>query len=263
MWKGFDRFNNQAHHQCGSKCNATAWNLYIAAYYVGGYLAILDAEEKYRYEGAPLEVWGIHARAEAEIGYHLDALLANLRILADCIAYAIPFFYSNLKEKITVRSFRDQLLWFTKKRPSFDPEYTDVLRERSEWFEQLAGKNSAGLRDRVFHRRATYQLGRRQYHPAVKHTFYVDQVTEEGTSDQPFLATLSAMMEGFFLYLDGTYELFERRIISELQSLVGEESSRPSLLSATTGERSRYLQFEDVADFERVSRVFPFIGARR
>jgi hypothetical protein len=65
--------------------------------------------------------------------------------------------------------------WF-KENKTFDIEYTRILNDYSGWFQKLAGKDVKGIRDVIFHRFGTYQLGQSVL-PNGKHPVYIGLVT--------------------------------------------------------------------------------------
>jgi hypothetical protein len=190
------RFHNRTYWQCAAKCKDTVHKLDKAISYLGRGMDTFEREEEFVFDGAPLEKAGVWLQAADDLPYHLDSLLAYLRILADCVAFSVPFFF-HTKESIANRSFRDQRKWFLEKHPDFDPVYTTVLREQTEWFDKLAGKDPKGVRDLHFHQFATYQLGL-VTRPTGERTISVQQVTAEGIKYPDLTFTLSAIIEERF-----------------------------------------------------------------
>jgi hypothetical protein len=182
-----------------------------------------------------------------DIPYHLDSLLAYLRILADCVAFAIPFFFRT-KASIANRSFRYHRKWFLEKCPDFDSVYSAVLWEKSGWFEKLAGKAPKGVRDLHFHHFATYQLGCVKL-PAGDWTISVQQITAEGISDHNLTYTLVEIIADFFSYLDATYELFGARLAQEC----------PDLLIRSLEEESLFMGYSGYVDLRKQYRLYPLI----
>jgi hypothetical protein len=199
--KSIKRFNNRTYWQCAEKCHDTAFKFSQALYKLSNSLAIIENQDKYCYDGATMEIAVIYFQAIREAPYHLDAFISYLRILADCISFALPFFYET-KESIPNRGFRDQMKWFINTKPTFDPEYTAILRENTKWFDLLAGKAEAGssekgIRDLNYHNFATYQIGGAVL-PNGRHEVFVSQVASKGIVHQNVLLTLEDLLEDFF-----------------------------------------------------------------
>jgi len=241
------RFANRAYWQCARKCQDTVHKLNKAVFNLGRCMDIFEREEEYMVDGAPLERAGVYLQAAEDLPYHFDSLLSYLRILADCVSFAIPFFYSTRKS-IANRSFREHQAWFTKKEPDFDPDYSSVLREKAAWFDKLAGKHPKGVRDLVFHQFATYQLGLTRYR-AGESRIAVDLVTPEGIREPDFVFTVDEIIVNFFSYLDATYELFGRRIANELAPL----------LAGSLEERSLFMKFTAFPDLQSSYRLYPSV----
>jgi hypothetical protein len=105
----------------------------------------------------PAEDLAATQQALQDIPLHLDCVLLYLRILVDCLANLTSQLYPY--ESVPFRSFRDQIKWFTQKRPEVDPEYAQILKLHSNWFTTLAGdKRREGLRDLVVHGMVRTQL---------------------------------------------------------------------------------------------------------
>ncbi len=219
-----NRFNKRAYWQCSKKCNETVDKLNTALYKLGNCLLIAENEDKYSFDGAPLETAAIYLGAMKEIPYHLDAFISYLRILVDCISFALPYFYDT-SIHISTRSFRDQYKWFVNTNPNFDPEYTKILKEQINWFDLLAGKTNngvskkedseKGIRDVNFHNFGTYQIITADL-PNGKHKIQVSQAWSQGIIRADVLGTLEDLIEDFFVYLDQVYELFVQRFSLEI-----------------------------------------------
>lgn len=241
------RFHNRNYWQCAAKCKYTVHKLNKAVCYLGRGMDTFESE--FVYDGAPMEKAGKWFQAADDVPYHLDSLLAYLRILADCVAFAIPFFFRT-REGIACRSFRDHRKWFLEKRPDFDPAYASVLREETNWFDNLAGKDPKGVRDLHFHKFATYQLGTVNY-PTGERTISVQQVTSEGIRDPELTFTLTAIIANFFVYLDSVYALFSDRLAEECAHLI----------SGSLQERSVFMTYTGCRDLQKQYRLYPLIEA--
>lgn len=245
--KSIQRFNNHTYRQCASKCRDTALKLIHALYKLSNSLIILEGHDKYCYDGAPMETAAIYFQAIQDTPYHLDAFISYLRIIADCISFALPFFYET-KKSIPNRGYREHLKWFTKTTPSFDPEYTSILQRKTKWFELLAGKadpgsSAKGIRDLNFHNFATYQIGG-YILPIGHHEVQISQVTSTGIANQNVLSTLEDLLDDFFQYLDCVYDLFIGRFRSEIPEYDWYSPSNSILMSLEMPEiRSKYRLF--------------------
>jgi len=242
--KSIQRFNNRTYWQCAAKCRDTAFKLSKALYKLSNSLTIMEDRDKYSYDGAPIETAATYFQAMHEAPYHLDAFISYLRILADCISFALPYFYET-KESISNRGFREQMKWFINTRPNFDPEYMAILQEHTKWFELLAGKAEAGssekgIRDLNFHNFATYQIGGTAL-PNGRHEVLISQVTSKGIVHQNVLSTLEDLSEDFFQYLDRVYDLFTGRFSSEIPEYDWRSPGNSLLMNIAMPEiRSKY-----------------------
>ena len=235
------RFHNRTYWQCACKCNDTVHKLHKAVSSLGRGMDTFERHDEFVFDGASLDTAAVWLQAADDLPYHFDSLLSYLRILADCIAYSVPFFYRT-KESIPNRSFRDQRKWFVERCPDFDPAYTSVLREQTAWFDKLAGKVPRGVRDLHFHRFATYQLGWVTCRTGER-TISVQQITAGGIEHPDLTFTLSAIIGEFFAYLDAVYILFSDRLTKECTSLMEGSLEERSVLMRYTGIpelRTRY-----------------------
>lgn len=243
------RFHNRAYWQCAKKCKDTVHKLNKAVYNLSCRMDIMERKEEYVYDGAPLEKAAAFFEAIEDIPYHLDSLISYLRVLADCIAFAIPFFYRT-DESIANRSFRDHRKWFLEKKPDFDAEYAAVLQNTSTWFNRLAGEDHKGIRDIIFHHFSTYQLGWSHF-PDGKMQVLVQQVASDGIHDGDLIFTINDTIAGFFEYLDATYAIFGERIAKEFEPLT----------TKSLEERSIFVKFTAFTDLRRKYRLYPLIGS--
>lgn len=236
------RFDNRTYWQCAKKTRDTILKIDKAIRYLGNCIDNFENMDEYMKNGVPLEEAAPFLNASDDIPYHLDSLISYLRILADCISFATPFFYKTNKS-IANRSFRDHRKWFIKTEPKFDPLYTDILKNHSEWFVKLAGKNPKGIRDILFHRFGTYQLGLRKMQNG-KNEIVVHQITSEGVKDPDLTFTLESIINGFFNYLDQTYKLFAPRIIDELHPHITDDLRKLSIIIKITNCGNRRTEYQ-------------------
>lgn len=246
------RFHKSIYWQCAAKCHDTAMKLCLSMYKLSCDLIIIDNKNKYCFDGAPLDTAAIYFQAMNDVPYHLDSFISYLRILADCICFALPFFYQT-KEHIPSRSFRDQIKWFIKTKPDFDPEYAKILNDHTYWFDLLAGKSEMdntqkGIRDLNFHNFAIYQLG---FYPLPngQHQISISQVVGSGIAHQNILSTIEEIIQDFFEYLDLVYKLFIGRFLIEIPEYDWDSEDKSVLMG---------LEMEDI---KRKYRFFPLISS--
>ncbi len=237
--KAIKRFHKRAYWQCDLKMRDTASKLNEAMYKLGISLKILEEKDKYLYDGAPIEKAAIFGRAHNDISYDLDSFIMYLRILADCISFALPFFYKT-KEKIKSSSFREHKKWFQTIKPKFDPDYTKILNAHSKWFELLAGNESKGIRDLQFHNFGIYQLTWTAL-SGGSHQITISQVGIKGVVRSDVLLNLVEAILDFFEYLDAVYELFGIRFNEEIPSINRDLEQRSIMMGLEMPDiRSKY-----------------------
>ncbi len=166
--------------------------------------------EKARDYGAAVVNSNAAARDE-DLAILLDAIVVYLRILPDIVAAATPYFYE--RGSPSSRSFRDQITWFTKSRPLFDPEYVSLLEKHKDWFELLAGKEEKGLRDLLIHRFGTFQFPVTTAPQRRRGEVSADLVTTTGYHVETNSA-LSEIAQGAAAFLDAYVIHFNNRIRS-------------------------------------------------
>lgn len=245
------RFDNRLYWQCAKKCKDTVHKIDKAIYNLGICMDIFEHQQEFAFNGAPMEKAAIYFKASDDIPYHLDSLISYLRILADCIAFAIPFFYRTNKS-IANRSFRNHRKWFIETDPTFDPDYAAVLKNHSFWFDKLAGKDPKGVRDIIFHHFGTYQLGCMHF-PNGKNEIFVNQITSEGIKDNDLTFTINEIINGFFEYLDETYSIFGARIAEEFTPVITTDLEK----------RSTFMNFKDTPNLKMKYRLYPLINENK
>jgi len=223
------RFDNRVYWQCARKCRDTVWKIHTAVIYLSDYVHIFEKRDKYMYDGAPPEEWSVFMNASDEIPYHLDSLITYIRILADCIAFSVPFFYRTNK-RIAYRSFREHRNWFLKIDNKFDPAYSHILENQTSWFEKIAGKEPQGIRDIVFHNFGTYQLGDSLFSDG-KTKIRIELVSSKGVIVPEVTFTLEEIIHGFYDYLDAIYILFGNRIFEEISPEISKSINNMSLFA--------------------------------
>lgn len=246
--KSIKRFQNRTYWQCAKKCWDTTLELDKALYKLGNCLLIAENQDTYAYDGAPMEKASIYFEAMSDIPYHLDAFISYIRILVECISFAIPFFYET-KEHINNSGFRNQMKWLLK--TNIDPEYSKILREHTGWFDLLAGKENKdnpqkGIRDINFHNFGTYQIGGTVL-PDGRHQIFVQQVASKGVIHSDVLTTLEGLVEDFFCYLDRVYSLFIERFSKEIPQYDWFSPSKSTLMTY------------EMTDIRKKYRLYPII----
>lgn len=149
--------------------------------------------------------------AIADLPIYLDVMLFYLRMQADAYAQLVPYLYEN-EGDIKRRSFRDQMVWFTRTRPQFDAEYARVLGENLGWFQALAGKEPSGLRDVVVHRGGTYQLGWTVPDEATAFELRASLLNSAGFVEENLLTAVRAITSGWCAFLDAAWHHFVNKL---------------------------------------------------
>ena len=196
--------------QATTKFQDTFWKFDRAADHFSGCVETVECHR----ESKQLEDFAKFLDALNDIPLYLDLMLFYLRIQADCLANVIPYLYEQ-RPQIAERSFRDKAAWFTKTQPDFDYDYAAILQTHWGWFEALAGKNSKGLRDLVVHLRGTYQLGWAQHDEPSGFEFRASVVSDASIVQDNIVPILRSINQGYFGYLDQTYDHFATRLRAE------------------------------------------------
>ena len=189
--------------------------------------------------------YGHFLKAMTDIPIYLDSLLLYLRIQADCLANVIPNLYGEKgrRQSIARDSFRDQTKWFIKKKPGFDPAYTKILEENTEWFEMLAGKSRGqGLRDILVHYRGVYQLSWAALSTGETISFNASLLNESGYIENSLIPTLAAMVAGYFEFMEKAYVHFRRLVLKKVKGgSFGDIHETSQLLKFTAGLGSAWI----------------------
>lgn len=157
--------------------------------------------------------------AYGDVEIYLDSLLFYLRIHADCIANIVPNLYGQQARRASLArdSFRDHIRWFGR-MSAFDPVYAAFLSTNTGWFEKLAGgSRGQGLRDKIVHHRATYQLS---WTTGSRFELHAGLVGDSGFLIHDVVSEVKEIVGGYCLYLDGLLEHFSRHLQSEIQGSV-------------------------------------------
>ncbi len=186
-----------------------------------------------------------YLKAMTDIPIYLDALLLYLRVQADCLANVIPNLYGEegRRQSIARESFRDQTKWFIKKKPDFDPAYTKILSENTEWFEMLAGKSRGqGLRDILVHYRGVYQLGWTSLSTGETISFNASLRNESGYVENSLIPILVAMVAGYFEFMEKAYVHFRGLVLEKVRGgSFGDIYKTSQLLKFTAGLGSAWI----------------------
>jgi len=184
-------------------------------------------------------------KAMTDIPIYLDSLLLYLRIQADCLANVIPNLYGEegRRQSIARDSFRDQTNWFIKKKPDFDPTYTKILLENTEWFEMLAGKSRGqGLRDILVHYRGVYQLGWTSLSTGETISFNASLRNESGYVENNLIPTLKTVVAGYFEFMEKAYLHFRGVVLEKVEGgSFGDIYKSSQLLKFTAGLGSAWI----------------------
>jgi hypothetical protein len=154
-------------------------------------------------------------QAHRDVPLYLDNVLIYLKIFADCLANLTSQLYDR-KDIIPCFSFREQKRWFIEKKPTFDPQYAEILKNQTNWFTTLAGdSDEEGLRELIIHRMARmqifYQPGKVPDENQV-HTFLYGDV---GLKVGSLLPTVQKLVDELCIFLDSYFDHFSKRV--ELQ----------------------------------------------
>ena len=175
----------------------------------------------------------IFGAALADIPIHLDSILFYLRVFADCLANATPYLYGREGASLPHRSFRKHRNGFAEKHTSCDAAYAGILQEETAWFDKLAGKGDGkGLRDKVVHHRAKFQLSWTV--DSEKADVRAGLVGDYGWVSDDVIPEVVDIVRGLFRFLDRYVEHF----VDKVGQQIGEA---PFALSrATAGEALRF-----------------------
>lgn len=122
----------------------------------------------------------------------------------------VPYLYEHGRT-ICSRSFREQRSWF-EKHNSFDPVYTKILADHTQWFEELAGKAPSGLRDVIVHRGGTYQFGWTNPSDADEFKLHAGIVSAGRYVENDVIAALKRMTQGWCEFLDKWWHHFTMKL---------------------------------------------------
>jgi len=209
------RFNNPSYWQCAHKLTDTVNKMIRAILFLNTELDIIQEKDNFLIDGVPIETALPFFNAMDIIPYHLDSLITYIRIIADCLSFAIPYFYTRTG-LIPTDSFSKQRNWFLNlHNRKLDEEYSEILETNLEWFNQLAGENFVGMRDLNFHRFGTYQI---TFEPTTDkiHHITISHISEKGIVRNDILGDLKELLCGFFSYLDLTYLHFFNKVQNEI-----------------------------------------------
>ncbi|MBI4826356.1 MAG: hypothetical protein HY807_08045 [Nitrospirae bacterium] len=167
-----------------------------------------------------LDQYSHFLKAMVDIPINLDSLLLYLRVQADCLANVIPNFYGEegKRQSIARDSFRAQAKWFITKKPEFDPTYTRILNEHTEWFDMLAGETRGqGIRDILVHYRGVYQLGWTSLSTGKTISFNASLRNESGYVQNDLIPILAKMVAGYFEFLEKSYVHFRQMVLGNVK----------------------------------------------
>jgi hypothetical protein len=198
-------------------------------------------------KGPTVSVESLAATQQAlrDIPLHLDCVLLYLRILADCLANLTSQLYPS--DHVPFRSFRDQMKWFTQKRPEVDTQYAEILKSHTGWFTTLAGDSKTdGLRDLIVHgmvrTELVFQVGTTPAENRV-HSFLYGIVAPAANTTRTLEASIQQMMKELCEYLDHYAVHFAAKVGAEMGcELLNWTDPRSSLWFQIEGEyRSQWL----------------------
>jgi hypothetical protein len=158
---------------------------------------VFDSKDK-----RELEIYSKHLHGRQTIPIYLDSLLFYLRILADNLADLTPYLYPvQAGKQIANRSFRRHRNWFLKS--NLDPEYKDILANRTQWFDVLAGKaEGEGLRDEIIHNRGRIVISQATASEVDDFKLTASIVGDSGRLIDDIFPQLVSLTSELFTFLD-------------------------------------------------------------
>jgi hypothetical protein len=158
--------------------------------------------------------------ALTDIPIYLEMLLIYLRIFADCLANLTPYLFGQKGKHITRSSFREQRVWFVKKRATLDCEYAAILKSNTKWFDFLAGDppQFVGLRDAIIHYRGGIQLMFQPARPDRATRVIAALYSDYNTISSDLVTTLQRLFQDLCLFLDRYVDHFVRSVSSQTKS---------------------------------------------
>jgi hypothetical protein len=145
-----------------------------------------------------------------DLPLYLDLLLLYLRIQADAYATLVPFLYEGRDAgKISDHSFRNQMEWFTKTKPTFDGRYAEILQANLHWFNILAGgQEPKGLRDVLVHHGGFTQYSWFKNGPDAPWELRGGLYRNDGPREEDLYGALREMTAGWCAFLDASWHHF-------------------------------------------------------
>jgi hypothetical protein len=192
-------------------------------------------------KGPTISVEDLAATQQAlrDVPLHLDCVLLYLRILVDCLANLTSQLYHS--ESVPFRSFRDQMKWFTQKRPEVDPQFSEILKRHTNWFTTLAGDSRTdGLRDLIVHgivrTELIFQPGKSPADNRI-HSFLYGVIRPANDTARTVESLIQQMMAEFFEFLDHYVVHFAAKVSDEVgRELLDWKAPRSSLWFEIEGE---------------------------
>lgn len=180
------------------------WKLDRSAAHIG---RCIERIEQHR-NSHDMSEFALFTDALRDIPLYLDLILMYIRIQADTFVHMVPYFY-NRPPQVPVKSFRTHMKWFTDTRSSFDPEYSLILREHTDWFNILSGKETSGsnkgIRDIFVHHQGLYQLQWNEPSATGKFELEALLVSQGFGVHENLISTLRFIIASYFTYLDRTF----------------------------------------------------------
>jgi len=187
-----------------------------------------------------LSEYSKHLSALRDIPIYLDSILLYLRILGDCLATITPYFYGSRYKNTLSRRFSLHRKYFMEKRTFFDPTYTKILSQNTEWFEILAGQGRGkGLRDKIIHNRGTFQLSYTTDGLSQDTEITAGLVGDYGWICDNALPEIKLAVRGLFVFLDKYVEHFNRKV---------EEQTGTQPIDLTVAHQTEGFRFNQALD---------------
>lgn len=203
-------------------------------------------------KGPTISVESLAATQQAlrDIPLHLDCVLLYLRIFADCLENLTSQLYPS--DHVPFRSFRDQMKWFTQKRPDVDTQYSEILKSHTSWFTTLAGDSKTdGLRDLIVHgmvrTELMFQIGTTPAENRV-HSFLYGITAPTSNTTRTLEVSIQQMMQELCEYLDHYSFHFAAKVSAEMAcELLNWADPRSSLWFQIEGEYGAKWLFPSIA----------------
>ena len=135
-----------------------------------------------------------------------ESFFVWIRMIMDQVAYLTPLFYERIGI-IPRESFNDQLSWFISKRPEFDSEYSNYLKENMKWFPSMRD-----LRDDSLHRHFWAYIAMKNTGEVTLKRMRGNKVEEE---IQSLAKTIGEIYSKFIAFSEFYEEHFQKKLVQK------------------------------------------------